>query len=869
MKNIIITYIKLMNVAGIYRGLNGKESIEIHFPTNTIYNLITGANGSGKSTFINSIDIFFNEAIRKGRKGYKELGINYGNKQYIIKHFANPSKDSHTVKSFITEIDEFGNATELNENGNVTSFKEQIKILFGLDQSSTKLLKLGSEINSMVKMSPTERKKFTSTFTEEVDIFFKMYKKINSDYIFLNKLLNSYLDKLNILGNENDLIKQLEDINNTISILNKNKEDAITNIKIIDNELIDLSEYEKNKNKLSILKDNITYSSEYDDLKKIIPDLDLKDITKLQYELEKYEYKLSSNNTLINQMYKIQLDNITNKISDIKDNIYELDLKLDSIDASNLNEEIIKELNDINGYLKENEEAFNKVPECLKTIEDSDLLQLKELLNAYENNLSDISNYVFNDDLENFDINTDYNNLNINILTGINKLNSDLESLNNDYKVFNELFKDGLPCDNYNCVLLKQYTNNNKSKEDIINNINKIQEELVNSEKIQLRINNLNTIKELTKKILIQINTYDKFILNKLKINEEVIISNIRNNKFNILDDLLLQDLLDTLYFYKEYKNKLEIKIKLSSMELDLKEKNRIENEISKYNNEIAKLENEYNSYKINIDNILEENDKIKKDIELTQKTIRVKNSYDNIKNIKSEINNLQDIINKQDKNIIIKNNNKIELEKINNDLSILNNKRDSLLYTITEIKNVKEKIEFHKNYFNELSILRKALSPNKGIPLKYIQSFMNGVRTTANELIEEVFNDKISLGEFVINENEFRIPVNGEDDSNDDIRTCSSGERAIISLALSFALVKQTNTKYKILLLDEIDGPLDKVKRRQFLYLLNTQIKKLGIKQVFIISHNDVFNDLDINLILFTGAEIENFTNKNILYKY
>ena len=43
---------------------------------------------------------------------------------------------------------------------------------------------------------------------------------------------------------------------------------------------------------------------------------------------------------------------------------------------------------------------------------------------------------------------------------------------------------------------------------------------------------------------------------------------------------------------------------------------------------------------------------------------------------------------------------------------------------------------------------------------------------------------------------------------------------------------------------------------------------KKYNLEQIFIITHNSIFDDYPLNLILFKGAEV-NTTNKNILFEY
>lgn len=73
---------------------------------------------------------------------------------------------------------------------------------------------------------------------------------------------------------------------------------------------------------------------------------------------------------------------------------------------------------------------------------------------------------------------------------------------------------------------------------------------------------------------------------------------------------------------------------------------------------------------------------------------------------------------------------------------------------------------------------------------------------------------------------------------------------------------------------LDEIDGPLDSFNRSHFIDILENQISKLGIEQVFVISHNNAFDSAATDLIILKGAEIDKenhifMDNKTILYEY
>ena len=166
--------------------------------------------------------------------------------------------------------------------------------------------------------------------------------------------------------------------------------------------------------------------------------------------------------------------------------------------------------------------------------------------------------------------------------------------------------------------------------------------------------------------------------------------------------------------------------------------------------------------------------------------------------------------------------------------------------------------------------MVKNSLSTNEGIPTIKIDSFMQSIRFLANEILEDCFeSDTFKFDTFVINSKEFRLPVTFNNTSIDDISKCSSGQRALGMLALSLSLYEKTGCKFNIIGLDELDGPLDEHKRRSFLRTCLDRFDELGIDQIFNITHNKAFNDVDANFILFKGSELDSVNNqKNIIFK-
>ena len=69
-------------------------------------------------------------------------------------------------------------------------------------------------------------------------------------------------------------------------------------------------------------------------------------------------------------------------------------------------------------------------------------------------------------------------------------------------------------------------------------------------------------------------------------------------------------------------------------------------------------------------------------------------------------------------------------------------------------------------------------------------------------------------------------------------------------------ALIEQYSGQFNVLALDEMDGALDEFNREIFISILDAQIRKLSMDQVFIISHNNAFDNVPMNIIALPGSE-------------
>jgi DNA repair exonuclease SbcCD ATPase subunit len=172
--------------------------------------------------------------------------------------------------------------------------------------------------------------------------------------------------------------------------------------------------------------------------------------------------------------------------------------------------------------------------------------------------------------------------------------------------------------------------------------------------------------------------------------------------------------------------------------------------------------------------------------------------------------------------------------------------------------------------------IIKDSLDPKKGIPLFFIDNYLKDIAVRANNLLSIAYGDAFKI-KFDISASDFFINVFKSDGTFlSDIKQASQGETSLTTVSLSLGMIERmmNTTKYDIIYLDEIDSTLSTKNRRLFITLLENQLEKLGIEQVFVISHNNEFESHPTDMILLKENNIDTddkefMQNKNIIFKY
>ena len=181
----------------------------------------------------------------------------------------------------------------------------------------------------------------------------------------------------------------------------------------------------------------------------------------------------------------------------------------------------------------------------------------------------------------------------------------------------------------------------------------------------------------------------------------------------------------------------------------------------------------------------------------------------------------------------------KKRIEACNNILVPLMKERDQLQHSVRMREDYMNEKNALDSQYEFVETLRKYSSPTTGIQLVFMELYMGNIINLANNLLSLLFKGEFVIQPFIINETEFRIPCLGSGYLNDDISSMSSSQIGMISMILSFALLNQSSTKYNVIKLDEIDGPLDYNNRLYFMDVLFKIMDIMGTEQCILISHN------------------------------
>ena len=825
-----VTYLKLENVAGVEVGLN-KSVLEISFEKskNRIVSLI-GRNGSAKTTILSSITPFANVTslderstlsyITPHKNGYKEIHYQNGDDVYIIKHYFKASKDTHSVKSYFML-----NGEELNPNGNVTSFNSLVEIHFGLTQEMMRLVRIGSNVNSFITLTPARRKEYIGKLIKEIETYLGIYKKINDDI---------------------RIVKTMMQANNT-NLYNCHIDDIVVAQDQLDKYHREITENEKERDKII---------SKISKLKSLIADNDINDLRRKKLEAENSLQELKSLESTIESrgLQNTSVDDLIskrNKISDQKINcqsrINSFRLMIDTILNNIENLEItIKKItsnNDIQslvnmiGVLKND---INATPSSVKSFipigsTSTEVQDVLSKLNSY----NQISKMIYS--LGNRPVNvyiklrrdgiTVDKWLKDQALRSSSKMNyADIQSMIDKIFADDTIITPNCDTEYIECPYYRIATTLDEVKTELSKEVYD-DETLRYIEIISTNIDSMmNELDYLKERVKLPDAVYDTM-------RESLILDRV-DKKIPFFDLSFLQEHLSLLREYEIYKNNCD-KLKQYEYQLSVYKQAGINN----YMEDINKQKETKANYENQISQISQELKGIDAQLAGIDSDIGIVTKYNESKKYVKIFESTVSSTNKILEPLENANNEKMELnfrlQQINNLIASYRNSYRELDMKIVEYKRLVDEGAKLSKKNKDLSIILDSVSTKKGIPVFYMKKYLKKIQKLSNRLLELIYDDDFKLASFNVTPETFEVPYIKNGRKIPDIKYASQSEVALATMALSFALANNASGAYNILLLDEIDGGLDDANRGAFLKMLYMQMDALNAEQVFIISHN------------------------------
>ena len=859
-----INYLRIKNFKAISAALN-KKSLEIDFTKmNTKILLLLGDNGTCKTFLLSLMHPFAHlgnvdvrnddDIILDDVDGEKEIHIENKGDIYVIKHYYQHQKKGRKISSYISK-----NNMELNETGLVTKFNQIIETEFGIDQGFLRVIRLGSNVNNLIKLRSTERKDFISKMLSDVEIYRRDYKEASELVKYSKNLIKNVTDKIKRLSISDPLIflEQINVLEDKLKLAEDEKEKLIIKYgefkgrinSLLSEGVENISENINTARKNIKEKENLVYDKkrEIEKLDECIYKSNLE--KELSIANEKYEKLNISHHILLTN-----INSATTRIIEYENSIMDTNSKIKISDRTSNIEDVCRRIEYLKEYIAEREKIINSyVPSCTK----EDILEDQALLLSIETIVK--TSWEFSN--ASIDLFAKFSNKSGNIK---DRCISKLIKLNNELGVcdqYDSMKTDIIVTAPFECKLYKkcyafnQLNNSSKSRSRKV-----IEEEIEDVNGCMRIVDNYNKLKTVmlmrNKKLPYTVTLDD-------------IMTDILNKEITFWDRQEVTNHIKLIEIYDEITNAKQEYVNLSS------ELNSLNSEKENvYDNLVSTLEDlnrEKDILNASLDEMRDDSNKLNKEkTRAFNKVEAIKLSLD-IDNLYSDIDKDNEYLSTQNENI--KNLESLEkgeveysfnLSKINRiigELRIELNKRKAYITEYNTLTEEKEKLD---KDFKENILIQSAVSSTKGIPLIHINKYLRQTQIDANKIIQSVYGDDIMLDSFVISENEFRIPYIKNGMYVSDISAASQGESSIISLAISVSLIKQLCSEYNILLLDEVDGALDNTSKPKFIRI----IEEFDCEQIIVITHNPLYETYPVDAYITKANDTitNSFKNVNII---
>lgn len=895
------------NLKPIYRS-SGKKEIYIDF-SKCLHKitLIIGPNGSGKSTIINALQPLPDASTLyiDGEEGEKILEYYCDDIIYVLRivYPVNGYKKRTQTKAFIKKIMSDGTEFELNPNGNIGSYKDVLYSEFKLDANFVSLSKLSMEDRGIVERSPGDRKRYFGSMLEEVQVYNDINKAITKRSSVYRSMINSITAKIDNIGDRELLDHDLLSVENNMKRLQESIEyftkiisDNESMIRVLDpdgsiqqNYAMLCTEKRRLESSINDVKIPLSrFTSKYPDINSAT--LKIEDINKAIQELD---ITISLNKDRLS-------DYLASKEEDYSV-IKAKQQKLDSLKSNFVVEDLRARINELRQNVQRYLEVFDKIGIVDFNITKDEYIiglnTLKQLQDMVITMRSFTTQESILKSIEAIRTNASVSEMKNEIDNRLDGLNKQRETLNNQLSFYRGLLsttdilsKRPVSCVDDTCPFIKNAVESLKQQPK--ENIERIEIELDQLEKqIRGTISEKNDID-----IMVETYQYIDRILRSIQ-NNSNILSKLPNGDIFGNIDKFLESLINgsnfseinSLYQYMQYSNVFELykneKEELTKLEYEYKlHENKIEiieeigKELETLYSKVKDIDIKIQSYHETLTSLSQERMSLGKEL---QNVTSVKDLYEKLKELEerlemvnSQITQSMINMNQIQNNIKTINTANENLMANKSDIKPLQDQRDSIKFKLQQLEEYEKELNVFNQKYNIIEMIKKYSSPTKnGIQMIFMKLYMGKTLELTNSLISYFFEGELQLLPYVINENEFRIPCKNINSSviNDDISSCSSAEKSMISMILSFALLRQCSTKYNILMMDEMDATLDQRNRANFIRVIDEIMETLEVDNCVLVSHSSEIDMSNVDTILLQEKEnnMYGYNNGNIIFSY
>ena len=861
------------NYIGFFNGM-GLYEITIDF-TKCQHDiiLIQGGNGRGKSTIMNHLNPFpdSSNSFIPDKTAEKDLTLFSEGDTYTIQIISPADlKGRKTTKAYIQK-----NGIELNENGNISSYKDIIFSEFELDSNYISLSRLSNTDRGLGDKTPAERKKFISNIIDNLEIYNNIYKTLNKKSLIYKSHINTLHTKIQNIGDRPTIDQRLSTLRNKESELN-------SRIISLNNQIVTIQaknsiDEEEAKEIQEATNNADSLRSEVDLLKVQIDSIYNSTKIKPECIIDKYNH----DNDLYNQ-YTIEYNELFNSWKEKSDRLSAISKNIQAIEAelssSKTDDSIFERYNNSNQL----------IDSYISELKSLDIEPNTSLILPLSNTINFCDKFVelllrFNDNLSSQDIDFLINkysqaytdsilNKQKSIINQIENYKNEIAEINGKIKILGTLESRPDKCKIDTCPFISEAISLKKSlKTDLIEDLSNLQEQILtlsdNVTEIQKELDYIGSLSrkkmelDIIRSTVLDNQTYlnaffpdfisklDQRLIDMYSFNEIIDYSRLTDglNLLKLLEDeqnsnkvleaeyngyrdkiKLINSSKVMLENLKKEQSELVIYVKESKVKMDSYNKT-----ISELKSSLSVESNYHDTYCNYLDKVKEYNDAQFKVDQYQKKSAKALEALSNINNLRNEIDSLSK-----------------DLNPIMQDIS-------TLAGQLTLLDSYYIEYNQYKSSYNTIETLKKYCSPTGGgIQTIFMQIYMSKTKQTANEVLSMLFNGSYQLLDFIINENEFRIPFIGEGLPVDDISSGSGAQISMMSMIINLVLLHQASTKFNISQLDELDGNLDHYNRAQFVNVLFYSMKILEIDQLFLISHSLEVDNTFADIVYLGGSE-------------